>query len=54
MKFDGNYRNETWAKVEVDEPVLLVSVVVDDEQVTLTYEVFAQLMGLAGYAKQKR
>jgi hypothetical protein len=50
MKFDGNYRTEEWEKT-VDGRRLLSGFVVDDEQVTLTYELWAEILTDLGFTK---
>ncbi|HET8767591.1 MAG TPA: hypothetical protein VFM86_09730 [Pedococcus sp.] len=53
MNFGGNYRNESWERVDPETgTTLIASVVVDDGRVTLTHEAFALLMERAGFTKK--
>ena len=51
MKIDGNYRNETWERSTSTGETLVSSFVVDDEQVTLTYELWAEILTDLGFTK---
>lgn len=50
MKFDGNYRIETWQK-EVDGQTVRSSFVVDDEQVTATYGLWSEILTELGFSR---
>jgi hypothetical protein len=57
VRFDGNYRDETWSRsVESDDVVetRFFTFTVDDEQVTLSYELWADVLDQLGYSKDER